>query len=278
MLEAPARTVGGSGGSLPPPGLPALASLGLRSRLSSESRAATVLGASTGFAWCALDDEAVLLGSPDAVRFPNAILANGWDSLEPGEEILIGSGSVLGPGLGWRVVRWWDPRVTPIDTTRHEVMARVSSVVRTLESPALGLEAALVDGDRRGVIDAAREMLGKGRGLTPEGDDRLVGVFAAYRHVTASLGRPAGTALLDDLAGALLSVASTKTTLLSVTLLRHALAGEVPDPVADLLRAVAGRGSTAAALERCFSVGDSSGRAFAHGVVCGARAGCQVAP
>ncbi len=238
-----------------------------------------MLGASTRFAWCALDDEVVLLGSPDAVRFPNAILADGGcDGLEPGEEILIGSGAVLGSGLEWRVVRWWDPKVTPIETTRHQLMARVSSAAQSLGSSAFGLEAALAVGDRLAVIDAARELLGKGSGLTPEGDDRLIGAFAAYRHVTASLDHPEGSALIDDLAGELLSVASTRTTLLSVTLLRHAFAGEVPDPVADLMRALTGRGSISAALERCFALGDSSGPAFAHGVVCGARAGCEVGP
>jgi hypothetical protein len=83
--------------------------------------------------------------------------------------------------------------------------------------------------------------------------------------------------LTDGLADDLLAIASGRTTLLSVTLLRHALAGEVPDPVADLMRSVTGRGVVSAAVRSCLSLGGSSGRAMAHGVVSGARAGCEVA-
>jgi hypothetical protein len=119
-------------------------------------------------------------------------------------------------------------------------------------------------------------MLGNGGGLTPEGDDRLIGAFAAYRHVTASLGHPAGSEMIDGLAEEVMGIATGRTTLLSVTLLRHALAGEVADPVAEFMRAVTGRGSVSVAVERCLALGGSSGRALAHGIVCGARAGCEV--
>lgn len=241
------------------------------------SDVAIVMGASTQFAWCALDHEVIMLSAPDAVRFPNAILApGGWDRLEPGEEILIGSGAVLGRTIDWHIARWWDPVVTRIDAAHAEVMARVSSVARSLpESTHLGLEAALASGDRATIVDAAHHMLGAGSGLTPEGDDRLIGAFAAFRHVTASLDRPELGEVIDDVGGELLDIACARTTLLSFTLLRHALAGEVPDPVADLMRALTGSGSPSEALKHCLELGDSSGRALAHGVVCGARAGCE---
>ena len=272
MLGAPPDT---ADTSAPSPGVPALASYGLKSWLRAEPQPAIVMGTSTRFAWCALEDEVILLASPGAVRFPNAILAgDGWDVLEPGERILIGSGALLGERFDWRVVRWWDPRVRPIGAKRSDVMAQVSSMSRHVAPSASRLEGALASGDRNGVIDAALGMLGAGGGLTPEGDDALIGAFAAYRHVTSSLGYLEGRRFIDDAATEILSVAARRTTLLSVTLLRHACAGEVPDPVADLLRAVTGIGSTSAAIEQCVDLGGSSGRAMAEGVVSGARAGC----
>ena len=253
-------------------GVPAAASLGLTSWLRAEPRPAVVMGTSTRAVWCALEDEVILLASPSAVRFPNAILGdNGWDTLEPGEQILAGSGGLIGGRCDWRVVRWWDPGVKPIEAERSDVMVHVSTAARRVAPCTPDLEAALASGDRNGLVEVAFGLLGAGGGLTPEGDDALVGALAAYRHVMSSLGHPEGQALIDDAAAEILSVGAGRTTLLSLTLLRHACAGEVPDPVADLMRAVTGRGSTSAAIERCVGLGGSSGRAMASGVVSGAR-------
>jgi hypothetical protein len=120
-------------------------------------------------------------------------------------------------------------------------------------------------------------MIGAGPGLTPEGDDWLIGALGAFRHVTLSVGNPTGRRMIDDLSEELLTMASASTTLLSRTLLRHALAGEAPDPVADLMTALTGRGSVEDGLERCLGLGDSSGRALAHGVASGSRAACEAA-
>ena len=220
-----------------------------------------------------------MLAAQDAVRFPNAILAaGGWNRLRPGEEILIGCSAVLGPTIDWRIGRWWDPGVTQVEAESAEVMARVSSVAPGLPvSTDPELEAALASGDQATIVDAASDMFGAGPGLTPEADDRLVGSLAAFRHVTASLGHPEVGGMIEDMRVELLDVAARKTNLLSRTLLRHALAGEVPDPVGDLMRALTGWGSLSGALERCLALGGSSGRALAVGVVCGARAGCEVA-
>jgi hypothetical protein len=152
------------------------------------------MGSSARFAWCAIEDEVVLLASRGAVRFPNAILVSGgWETLEPGERIQIGSGGVLGRRVDWRIVRWWDSSVSPIESDRREVLVRVLAAARRISAPASDLEAALGSCDRDAVIDAASDMLGAGSGLTPEEDDRLIGAIAGYRHVTASLGHPEGS-------------------------------------------------------------------------------------
>lgn len=256
---------------------PAAASLGLASWLCADPRPAVVLGTSTRFAWCALEDEVVLLGSPGAVRFPNSVLADGaWGALEPGDPVLIGSGAVRGAGFDWRAVRWWDPRPTPIESELSDVMAQVESLARRVAPRPLGVETVLASRDRNGVIEVAAEMLGAGNGLTPEADDVLIGALATYRHVAASLGRPKAGEFICDVADGLIPMARRRTTLLSATLLNHACAGEVPDPLADLMLAVTGMGSTSAALQRCLAIGGSSGRAMARGVVVGARAACGV--
>ncbi len=276
MLGAPLKADGAAATATT---VPALASLGLASWLCAEPRPAVVMGRSARFAWCRLEDEVVLLAASEAVRFPNAVLAgDGWEAIEPGDRIQIGSGAVLGGGCDWRVVRWWDPSVAPIDAERSDVMAQVSAVAERVGPGAVALEAALASGERDHVLHAALGLLGAGGGLTPAGDDALVGAFAAYRHVTASLGRSAGGALIHDVADELLPIAAVRTTLLSATLLRHACAGEVPEPVADLMRAVTGRGRTFDALDRCLALGASSGRALAQGVVVGARAGRGASP
>jgi hypothetical protein len=222
-------------------------------------------------------DEVMLLSSPDGVRFPNAILARGWERLVPGDDVVIGSGEVLGAAIELRVVRWWDPRPTPIDAGRTDVLGRVSQMEMSVSpSPCLPLFSALASGAPGAVTDRTRAMLGAGRGLTPEGDDRLIGAFAAFRHIALSVGHPAAGGMLDEVADDILAMATRRTASLSVTLLRHSLAGEVPDPVADLLHALMGRGGLSSALDRCLVVGGSSGQALAEGVLCGARAACEV--
>jgi sulfur transfer complex TusBCD TusB component (DsrH family) len=93
------------------------------------------------------------------------------------------------------------------------------------------------------------ELIGRGPGLTPEGDDVVAGMAgvlaAAARHdeVAALLGR--------DL--------RRRTTALSATLLELAARGLGPEPLQAVL---AGRAS---ALVRLLAMGHSSGRAYARG-------------
>jgi hypothetical protein len=185
---------------------------------------------------------------------------------------------VVGYIAEWRVVRWWDPRVSPTDAVRDDVMARVARVEACTSSGGVSpLRAALASVDPAAITERASEMLGGGVGLTPEGDDRLIGAMAAFRHVARSLGRPAPVAMIDQMNAELVALARSSTTRLSATLLRHALVGEVAAPVGALLRALTGRGELASALYGCLAIGSSSGRALAEGVVCGAVAACEVA-
>src|SRR5262249_58187285 len=73
--------------------------------------------------------------------------------------------------------------------------------------------------------------LGRGPGLTPQGDDVLAGYLAG----AAAYGIAA-----DDVRALVDSEAATRTTTLSAALLRHAAVGEAIPQVGGLLDALAG--------------------------------------
>jgi hypothetical protein len=84
----------------------------------------------------------------------------------------------------------------------------------------------LVHGEVERVRQAALRILGRGSGLTPEGDDVVTGAVAAAR----ALALPRGAieaALPNDL--------DSRTTSLSATLLRLAVQGRVVEPLLRLL-------------------------------------------
>ena len=109
-----------------------------------------------------------------------------------------------------------------------------------------------------------RQLLGRGGGLTPEGDDILAGAGAAL----AAWGRPAG---VTDAQGYALRAAlappdvRARTTALSATLLELAVAGRATAPLIEVLDLGADDGSWRAALARLHALGHSTGRAWALG-------------
>ncbi len=106
-------------------------------------------------------------------------------------------------------------------------------------------------------IDAASvaDLVGRGDGLTPLGDDVVCGWLAVHR----ATGMP--TADVDTALRPLLP----RTTTLSATLLECALAGEVAEPVATYLRSLGTTGQDVAR-ESLEAFGHSSGLGLAHGI------------
>lgn len=102
------------------------------------------------------------------------------------------------------------------------------------------------------------DLVGRGDGLTPLGDDVLCGWLAAHR--AAGVETPA----VDDA----VRRALPRTTTLSATLLECALAGEVADLAGDYLRALATPSETTvhAARAALVRLGHSSGAGLAHGI------------
>jgi uncharacterized protein DUF2877 len=137
--------------------------------------------------------------------------------------------------------------------------ARILEVARPVVAR---LVLALEAGDRSGAAVAAASLIGLGPGLTPSGDDLLVGIEAALHavaHPSAGFLTPA------------LAEVETGTTEVAATLLRHAAAGEFAERLHALLSALLGSGDerVPAAIERAVAWGATSGTDCLLGVLIG---------
>jgi Protein of unknown function (DUF2877) len=152
------------------------------------------------------------------------------------------------PSVGDEVVavgEMWDPTI------------RVVAADLVAEGPDDLVEAVVSrDPDRAALV--GRRLIGRGGGLTPEGDDLLAGVAAVVASSPWPVAlREAWLAALvgDDL--------RRRTTALSATLLELAVRGMGPEPLQAL---VAG---DATAHSRLVAIGHSTGRAIARGAAVG---------
>jgi hypothetical protein len=125
-----------------------------------------------------------------------------------------------------------------------------------------GLITALDIGDRRPAAEAATRLIGLGQGLTPSGDDVLVGIEAALH----ALARPTAGFLVLATSGV-----EGRTTALAATLLHHAAGGEFAERLHVLLAALLGSDDEAipAAIDRAVAWGATSGTDCLLGVLIG---------
>jgi hypothetical protein len=143
-----------------------------------------------------------------------------------------------------------------------------------LEQRAAMLGAALRRGDAEAASTYAKAMVGLGPGLTPSGDDFLVGLFAVL-HVPESPCHG-----LKDLCAKLVADAVGKTNAISVAALKAAAHGRVREPVHALMRElVAGTcESVKAALAPVLAIGSTSGADMVAGIVSGFEANLNRVP
>jgi hypothetical protein len=132
-----------------------------------------------------------------------------------------------------------------------------------LGAPVAGVIACLRPCKRLTAIDLA-PLIGLGAGSTPEGDDLLLGLRAAW-HVRASGGEAVPLAELDEL----LRAAHDRTHPVSACMLSDGAAGRYPEALARLLDALCGHGALQPALDELRGLGASSGRAMEWGVFIG---------
>ncbi len=118
-----------------------------------------------------------------------------------------------------------------------------------------------------------RELLGRGPGLTPEGDDLVAAVAGALAVLGPAIGSPGparDTAMdgptWDPVLDALEPIPG-RTSGLSATLLALAARRRLPEPAGRLLDlSPAGEAAWPAALARLDRLGHGSGRAYAAGI------------
>jgi hypothetical protein len=156
-----------------------------------------------------------------------------------------------------------DPGLRAVDN-----LARVGLSTATDPGGAAGLARlfqAVRQRDPEPAARAARELLGRGPGLTPEGDDLVAAVAGtlAVLGPVAGWERPALTSVL----AALVEPAPERTTALSATLLELATRGQLAEPAGRLLDlGPDGEAAWPAALARLERLGHGSGRAYAAGI------------
>lgn len=140
-------------------------------------------------------------------------------------------------------------------------IARVTT--RMLQEAANGVIAALGHGDESEALRQAQRLVGLGPGLTPSGDDFLLGLLAAR-----ALGRGRAG---DEFARGVARLAKTDTNPISHAALAKAAKGEVRDGIARFIIALSEPGGEALpmALARVLAIGSSSGTEIAFGVIRG---------
>jgi hypothetical protein len=215
--------------------LPAAASVALAPLLTGPPRAVEVVAATPAAVYLSTGDPDVptlCLCTRAAVRVPCAlVLGSGPAHLPPvavGDPGQVGGGSLVLAGHTVRVARWWRP-------ARPRRVSIGLADLATVADPGLG--------------DGVEELLGRGEGLTPLGDDVLAG-----RLVTLAVVDPPAARRLAR------SIDPCRTTAVSAALLHHAAHGECIPQLAALIEATPG------ALTALLQVGHTSGAGLAWGV------------
>jgi Protein of unknown function (DUF2877) len=158
-----------------------------------------------------------------------------------------------------------DPHADPSELVGGLARAGLATAVDPDGATALaGLLGAVRDRDPGPAGGAVRGLLGRGPGLTPEGDDLLAAVAGtlAVLGPVAGLGAPTLGRFL-----AALAPVPGRTTALSATLLELAAQRRLVEPAGRLLDlGPAGEAAWPAALRRLERLGHGSGRAYAAGI------------
>lgn len=129
----------------------------------------------------------------------------------------------------------------------------LAAALRAAARPALlGLARATAAAEPEACLVAAARLVGLGPGLTPAGDDALIG-WVVGLHAS---GDPHDARLLDAVARPLANLAARGTTDLSRALLAAALAGHLSEPAAAFVRRPDGRHLAALLAQGATSGGD----------------------
>lgn len=139
----------------------------------------------------------------------------------------------------------------------------LSMMDRMLEERRLLLKEAMRNGDLEECVRLGKKLLGLGQGLTPSGDDILLGLFCVVLMGNSPLEE------LKDFPEAVLNGAEGLTNDLSLWGLRRAAKGQVREKISDFVRDLAQGKEIKDSLESILDIGHSSGRDITTGILTG---------
>lgn len=153
------------------------------------------------------------------------------------------------------------------DALSHSSSVAIAATAR-LAQHATALGHALERADLESALVQGEALVGLGQGLTPSGDDVLVGLFAVL-HLPGGPCEP-----LRDLGRQIVARAVPRTHAISLCALRAAAEGRVRARIVALLSTlIAGeRDTMLAALRAVLAIGSTSGRDIVAGIVLGFEA------
>lgn len=237
------------------------------------SSQATVVHAGADAVYLDAGSDVIAVISRQAVQVPCALqttlarmteLSSDGRLPRPGTSMPTGEGGMRIGDHRIVVGRIIDYRAPAIDVHAAAGMSnRLGPAVRAVSAPiAHELPASALEALRHAETRAAEELVGLGSGLTPLGDDVICGWLAT---LTAAAHPCAG-----PISDVILQTADSRTTKLSATLLRRAVAGDVIPQFSDVIHALAGSQSgsqrvddTVRALAK---IGHTSGAGLALGM------------
>ena len=250
---------------------------GLSRAAGSAGRVHSVFARAVNLEWA--DGGLATLHGPGPLRAPFAATVEHVALLRaqrPGAAVAVEAGRLRLPGLTltWEAAAGVDcaiPIPPPgLDRVVLDALRERTARPAGLDSPRgvaarAALTAAIRSDDPGALAAAAAGLLGLGEGLTPSGDDCLVGALA----VLHAVGHPAlvcplhaaGHPALDRVPTGLTAIAraaAERTTAIGREFVIHALAGRFSEPVLALLRARSAREATSA-VEQLAGFGATSG-------------------
>lgn len=246
-----------------------------------------------------LDDELLVLTTPDVGVLPNGVVLGAWDLRQTGVvhgqsvaadrdsitvaaaalRVGLGRAAVVGTLISARGVS--SPQLRAgVERARRAASARapvvgLGPVLRggdgdadafagSIMASLAEIRRAALSGDLARVADTTTALVGVGWGLTPSGDDVLVGMTAVLRAM--------GETLAETIAGAA-AAARSRTTLVAGSLLSHAAAGDYAQRVQRAVNAIVSDVDVAPTVANTLRWGASSGADLLVGILVGAELG-----
>lgn len=258
-----------------PGGISAAASAELFGCLTNKPHIASIIGRNRYVIWVESGSTIIAITRPDKLRLPNGIelsVLDGQFKEIVGEHLVLGNNQIGFQNGVATLVRWWNPRVYLPSCKKSHLTQRIKLAEDQLDRPNdHGLEAALSENNLSAFCKSVVALLGRGEGLTPWGDDLLLGAIAAMKTVNTQNGCTSGIQQHSRIASFVLRQARARTNAISSSLLCYALSGSFAKPIIGFLRALVGQDRLDLAIDSLVRVGHSSGTAIAQGILIGSR-------